>query len=505
MSEQLSKQQIYDRIRATSKDSYILEEMQRLGFWQSGTEPTLSEILITQEAKIEQELNELLARDKKFSNREAMVLEMRKARMKAAKEKRVETKLNQEKKRLEKAENWKQLQEKQILYLGETVSKGLNSKETDSKILEKYNLPVFEDLLALAKSMQIDLKALQYLAYNRKVSKISHYHTFEVEKKSGGKRKISAPKSKLKEIQTWILENILHKIPHTIEAHGFIKERSIVTNAKPHINKDIVVNIDLKNFFPTVTYKRVKGLFHKIGYSEQIATVLALLCTYSEVNETSLDGVTYYVQSGERKLPQGSPASPAISNMIVYKLDKKINGLAKKLNFSYTRYADDMTFSANEENSKNVSRLLYFTKKIIESEGFVIHPDKIHIMRKGMQQKVTGVVVNEKLNIDRNELRKFRALLHNIEKNGWQDQKWGKAIHVINAIEGYINYVYMVNPEKGIVLKHNLKNIITKHGQPTVTKVSIPEQAVPIPASVPEKKEETIVPEEQSGNWWNIF
>ncbi|MBF7090773.1 RNA-directed DNA polymerase [Flavobacterium sp. ALJ2] len=504
MSEQLSKQQIYDRIKATSKDSYILEEMQRLGFWQSGSEPTLSEILINQEAKIEKELNDLLAQDKKFSNKEAMVLEMRKARMKVAKEKRAETKLNQEKKRLNKAENWKLLQQQQILYLGETVSRGLNVKETNPTILAKYNLPVYEDALALAKSLQIDLKALQYLAYNRKVSKINHYHTFELEKKSGGKRKISAPKPKLKEVQTWILENILHKIPYTMEAHGFIKERSIVTNAEPHINKDIVVNIDLKDFFPTVTYKRVKGLFHKIGYSEELATILGLLCTYSEINETTLDGVTYYVQSGERKLPQGSPASPAISNMIVYKMDKKINGLAKKLNFNYTRYADDMTFSTTEENSQNISRLLYYTKKIIESEGFIIHPDKVHVMRKGMQQKVTGVVVNKKLNIDRIQLRKFRALLHNIEKNGWKDQQWGKAIHLINAIDGYINYVYMVNPEKGTAFKQNLKTIIKKHGQPNIAKTSIPEKATPIAIPVLDEVEE-IVTDQKPENWWNIF
>jgi retron-type reverse transcriptase len=478
--------------------------MQRLGFWQSGTEPTLSEILIRQEAKIDKELNELLAQDKKFSNKEAMVLEMRKARMKAAKEKRIETKLNQEKKQQEKAEKWKLLQQQQILYLGETVSKGLNHKESDIGILEKYNLPAYEDALALAKSMQIDLKALQYLAYNRKVSKINHYHTFEVSKKSGGKRKIAAPKPKLKEIQTWILENILHKIPYTDEVHGFIKERSIVTNASPHVNKDIVVNIDLKDFFPTVTHKRVKGLFHKMGYSEQLSTILSLLCTHSEMDEIDLDGVTYYVQSGERKLPQGSPASPAISNLIVYKMDKKINGLAKKLNFTYTRYADDMSFSTTKENSTNVSRLLYFSKKIIDSEGFIIHPDKIHVMRKGMQQKVTGVVVNEKLNIDRIQLRKFRALLHNIETNGWKDQQWGKAMHLINAIEGYTNYVFMVNPEKGKAFKQKLKDIIKKHGQPNIAKTPIIEKEVTVNIPVPEAIKE--IPENQKPeNWWNIF
>ncbi len=504
MSEQLSKQQIYDRIRATSKDSYILEEMQRLGFWQSEAEPTLSEILIRQEANIEKELNELLAQDRKFSDKEAMLQEMRKARMKAAKEKRIETKLNQEKKLQEKAEKWKLLQQQQILYLGETVSKGLNFIENDSEFLKKYNLPAFEDSLALAKSMQIDLKALQYLAYNRKVSKINHYHTFEAAKKSGGKRKIAAPKAKLKEVQTWILENILYKIPYNDEAHGFIKERSIVTNANPHLNKDIVINIDLKDFFPTITHKRVKGLFHKMGYSEQLSTILSLLCTYADTDEINLDGITYYVQSSERKLPQGSPASPAISNLIVYKMDKKINGLAKKLNFTYTRYADDMSFSTTKENSANVSKLLYFSKKIIESEGFTIHPDKIHIMRKGMQQKVTGVVVNEKLNVDRIQLRKFRALLHDIEINGWKDQKWGKAIHLINAIDGYINYIYMVNPEKGKLFKQKLKDILNKHGQPNIIKTANMEKEVSVNIPVLEEiKEVSIDPKPE--NWWNIF
>lgn len=190
--------------------------------------------------------------------------------------------------------------------------------------------------------------------------------------------------------------------------------------------------------------------------------------------------------------------------MIVYKMDKKINGLAKKLNFSYTRYADDMSFSTTEENSQNVSRLLYYTKKIIESEGFIIHPDKVHVMRKGMQQKVTGVVVNKKLNIDRIQLRKFRALLHNIEKNGWKDQQWGKAIHLINAIEGYINYVYMVNPEKGTAFKQSLKTIIKKHGQPNIAKTSIPEKVTPIVVPVLEEVEE-IVTDQKPENWWNIF
>lgn len=503
MSEKLTKQEIYDRIKTSSKDSYILEEMQRLGFWESTSEPSLSELLIKQETEINKELGDLLAQDKKFANREGMVAEMRKERMKIAKAKRIETQLNREKKQEEKAQKWQLMQQEHILYLGQSVSKGLNNNTHDVERLEKFNLPFFEDALALAKGMQIDLKTLQYLAYDREVSKINHYHSFEVAKKSGGKRKISAPKTKLKEAQTWVLEQILSKIPVSDQAHGFIKQRSIVSNAQAHLNKDVVVNIDLKDFFPTITYKRVKGLFCKLGYSEQVSTILSLLCTHPETETIALDGQTYFVQTGARTLPQGSPASPAISNMMVYKMDKKISGLAKKYGFDYSRYADDMTFSTLANNQSNVSRLLFYTKKIVASEGFVIHPDKIHVMTKGNQQKVTGVVVNDKLNVERLQLRKFRALLHNIETQGWKDQKWGKAIHLINAIEGYINFVQMVNPQKGQVFKQKLKEIIGKHGRPQQEKILMPLAPTIVPPVVENGIEKPT--ESKPENWWNIF
>lgn len=508
MSEKLSRQQIYDRIRATSKDSYILEEMQRLGFWESSSIPSLSETLIRKEATLAQELNKLLEQDRKYSSQEAMLKEMRKARMKLAKEKREQTKQKHKQKRLDKAANWKLSQLQQIIFLGKEVSGGLSNTDSNIDSLQKFNLPVYDTVLDLANKMNVDLAALRYLLYQRKVSKINHYHVFEIAKKSGGKRRISAPKSRLKKLQLWVMNTILNRIAFEDVAHGFIKQRSIVTNAKPHLNKDIVINVDLKDFFPTITYSRVKGLFHILGYSEQLATIFALICTQADTEEVMMDNVRYYVQKGIRFLPQGSPASPAISNLIAYKMDRKIHGLASKLGFTYTRYADDLSFSTSKENEKNSSKLLYFLKKITASEGFVMHPDKTHIMRKGAQQKVTGIIVNEKLNIERTKLHKFRALLHNIEMHGWKEQRWGKAKHLIHAIEGYIHFVQMVNPEKGNRFKVQLSKIITMHGYPAIEQQAAafteePTKAILIEKAPEAKTEKPKAPE--NGDWWSIF
>lgn len=509
MSEKLTRQQIYDRIRATSKDSYILKDMQQLGFWDSPGAPSLSEVLIEKEAGLIQELNKLLAQDRKYNDQEAMLKEMRKARMKQAKEKREQTKQKNKQKRLDKAERWEQIQLGQIIYLGKGVSGGLGHTISDTDRLVKFNLPVFHSAVDLAASMQLDLATLRYLLYQRKVSKTSHYHVFELPKKSGGKRRISAPKKRLKNLQNWLFNTVLNRVPIGDNAHGFIRQRSILTNAQPHLGKDILINVDLKDFFPSIHYSRVKGLFRCFGYSEQVSTIFALICTQPETEEVEMDGVRYYVQKGNRFLPQGSPASPAISNLVAYTLDKKVQGLAAKLNFTYTRYADDLSFSSTKENEKNTSKLLYFLKKIIESEGFTMHHGKTHIMRNSGLKKVTGIVVNEKLNVERQQLRRFRALLHNIETNGWKDQQWGKAGHLINAVKGYIHYVQMVNPQKGTYFKAQLNNIIAKHGQPVI------EQIVPVTKAdfvtektVPETKQSTQekenLPSKQT-DWWNIF
>ncbi len=352
----ITRQQLYDRIRATSKEDFILKEMKRLGFWGDSEKPTLAEELINRQNELRNELQELTKKQRQYDSREAMVKQMRLARMKASKEKQAETKARNEEKARLKAEKWAETQKSTIIYLGQEVSKGLNNTVSDKEKLENLGLPYFENLAEFSESISKPISELRFLAFQRSVSKVSQYHNYYVPKKSGGKRLISAPKPKLKATQNWIKEHILDKINPSENVHGFIKQRSILTNAEPHQNKNLVISLDLKDFFPSISYKRVKGLFQKLGYSEQLSTIFALLTTHNEVDKLNVDGEVYYAQKVEKEtgkthrfLPQGSPASPAVTTLIAYKMDKRLEGLAKKMGFTYTRYADDLTFSSDLE------------------------------------------------------------------------------------------------------------------------------------------------------------
>ena len=502
MAEGLTRQQLYDRIRASTRDEVILEEMTRLGFWKKNTlMPSPSEVLIHREADLTRELNKLMEEKRRYQNREKMLIEMRKQRMAAAKAKRAETKLRNEEKRKEKAAQWAEQKEKQIVYLGEDVSQGLNKTVSDTERLTATGLPVFHDGVALAAAMGISIGKLRFLAFNRKVGHITHYKRFYIPKKSGGKRLISAPMPQLKATQHWILENILYKVPNSDAAHGFVPGRSIVTNAVHHVAQDIVINIDLRDFFPTIEYKRVKGMFCKLGYSEQVATILALLCTEPEVDQVALDGKDYYVANTNRHLPQGAPCSPAITNIICFRLDRRFEGLARRFNYTYTRYADDMTFSAKEAAADDAGKLIWGVKQVVKEEGFVIHPDKLKVMRKGDKREVTGIVVNDKLSLDRETLRKFRALLHQISVSGLTGKQWGKG-NIVSSVEGYINYVLMVKPEAGKQLKDKWRLLLNRDDIKTQARAAATQSDVP-PA--PSSGNENNTTNDGEKPWWDIL
>lgn len=499
MAEGLTRQQLYDRISASTKEEVILDEMTRLGFWKKNTLiPSPSEVLIRRESELRRELNQLLDEKRRYQNREKMLLEMRKQRMAAAKAKRAETKLRNEEKRKQKAEAWAQQKEKNIVYLGEDVSQGLNKTLSDEQRLTAAGLPVYHDGAALAAAMGITLGKLRFLSFNRKVGHITHYKRFYIPKKSGGRRLISAPMPQLKAAQYWILENILYKVPNSNAAHGFVPGRSIVTNAVHHVGQDIVINIDLRDFFPTIEYKRVKGMFCKLGYSEQVATILSLLCTEPEVDQVALDGKDYYVANTNRHLPQGAPCSPAITNIICFRLDRRFEGLARRFNYTYTRYADDMTFSAKDAAADDAGKLIWGVKQVVKEEGFIIHPDKLKVMRKGDKREVTGVVVNDKLSLDRETLRKFRALLHQISVSGLTGKQWGKG-NIVSSVEGYINYVLMVKPEAGKQLKDKWRLLLNRDDIKGQARASATPETTPPPAS-PGKENNR----EGDKPWWDV-
>jgi RNA-directed DNA polymerase len=478
---QPTRQQLYDRIKGSSKESVVLEEMKRLGFWKKDEGvPSPPEILIHKEASLLKELNQLVEQQQKYKNKEQALKEIRKLRREQSRFKREENKRLRKQKREEKAARWKEQKTKDIIYLGEDVSKGLNNKVSDVAKLGTWQLPVLQSVEELAREMQVTVGELRFLGYNRAVSKTSHYRRFYIAKKTGGKRLISAPMPRLKEAQYWILVNILEKIVLNDKAHGFVPKRSIVTNAQPHVKAELVINIDLKDFFPSIHYPRVKGLFQSFGYSEQLSTLLGLICTEPDCDQIELDGTTYYVAGTERFLPQGAPTSPAITNIICRKLDSRLTGITTRLGFNYTRYADDLTFSASGEATTKVKTLLGFIRKIVKEEGLMIHPQKFRVLRKGSRKEVTGLVVNDKPGVNAKELDRFRALLYQIEKDKTlQGKHWKNSPHLLASMKGYASYVAMVDPVKGKSLVERTNKILAEHGFKHVIKHKPKPKVVP--------------------------
>lgn len=487
----------------------MLEEMVRLGFWKQGENPELEQTIV-EEGELTKELRALMEQKRMYDDREKALKEVRRLRLEQSKLKRAENKKLRKQKIEDKAAAWKAKKGKEIIYLGEGVSGGLSQQQADASKLSANKLPAIATAEELSKAMNITVAELRFLSFHRTVSRISHYKRFYIPKKTGGKRLISTPMPRLKTAQYWVLENILSKVAVKDVAHGFVKSKSIVTNATPHLKAEVVINIDMKDFFPSITYPRVKGVFQSLGYSEQVATIVALMCTEPECDEIELDGITYYAAGTERRLPQGAPTSPAITNIICRKLDARLTGLAKKLGFTYTRYADDLTFSASGEATTRVKTLMGFIKKVVREEKLTIHPDKIRVLRKGACKEVTGLVVNEKLSIKAKDLDRFRALLYQIEKTGIAGKHWNGSKNLLASIRGYANFINMVDPVKGKVYMERVDKILKannfKHQIRHKSKAMLAKEAERNkPKENAKKGTTTTTPGEAKKPWWKIW
>lgn len=462
-----NRKELYERIARGGKDDVILEEMIRLGFW-TGAAPELADPPdeVRRMSELRSRLSTLRTNAAALRNLAQLEIDLKKQRLAESKRKREETKQRRLGERAVARQATQDRKQTELTYLGPRVSAGLgptgDRRISDGARLAAANLPVVNTAAELAREIGVPLGELRFLAFAREVSTTTHYRQFTIPKRTGGERLISAPMKRLKALQHWILARILEPLPLAEPAHGFRAGRSTVTNAVPHLRAAIVINVDLKDFFPTVTYKRVKGLFRRLGYSEEVATVLGLACTEPEIAITDLDQITYYVARGPRHLPQGAPTSPAITNALCRRLDKRIAAWARTRGFTFTRYADDLTLSTHDTNAK-VGAALQFIRKVVAAEGFTVHPDKVRVVRRGRRQEVTGVVVNEKPGVVRADLRRFRALLYQIEKDGPAGKTWGAGGDVLTAALGYASYVAMVDPAKGAVLRERVLALKAKY------------------------------------------
>ncbi len=340
-----------------------------------------------------------------------------------------------------------------IIFLGRGVSKGLADRRANVEKLQAGGLPVLATPADIAAALGIPITRLRWLAFHSEAAARTHYIHFSVPKKSGGLRELCTPHKTLARCQEWILTQILEKISAHESAHGFVHGRNTVSNARPHVRQAAVINVDMKDFFPTITFRRVGGIFKSLGYSPAASAILALLCTEAPRRIVEYAGKTFHVATGPRALPQGACTSPALSNLAARGMDSRFAKLSAKLNWTYTRYADDLTFSARAENVKQSGYLLARVRHIAQDEGFTINEKKTRIQRAGNQQTVTGIVVNKYPNIPRRELRRLRALLHRAKKEGLAAQNRENRPHFESWLRGMISYVSMVNAKQGQALR----------------------------------------------------
>ena len=278
-------------------------------------------------------------------------------------------------------------------------------------------LPPLDTPLQLAEALGLTVADLRAMTYHRDAATMLHYVRFTIPKRDGGVRPIWAPLPRLKAAQRWVLHQIAERLPVHGSAQGFLAGRSILTNAAVHTGSQIVLNMDVEQFFPTITWRRVKGIFRRAGYRESIATLLALLCTESPREIVELEGKKYFVALGPRCLPQGAPTSPALTNALCLRLDRRLAALALKAGWRYSRYADDLTFSLPEGAADSApDGLIRTVTKIAAAEGLAIKASKTRVIRLGRRQTVTGLVVNGPAapRTPRKLRRELRAALFNL-------------------------------------------------------------------------------------------
>jgi retron-type reverse transcriptase len=337
-------------------------------------------------------------------------------------------------------------------WLKGTVDVDIKRHKTGKKVQAAHSVPPIPNLAALRELLGIRSPAqLGYFLLATDTGD-GPYTKFSIPKRDGSDRTICAPKPQLKWVQRAILEKVLARVPAHDAAHGFVEGRSTVTNATVHRGAKVVVKLDLKDFFPTIHYFRVLGLFASLGYpvgnakfgtddkSAQIAPVLARLCCYTPDPQSW----------GTALVPQGAPTSPAISNLVCRRLDSRLLGLAKKAGGNYTRYADDLAFSFPTADGVDLGRFRWWVDQVCHQEGFLVHQQKFRVIRACQRQLVTGIVVNDELRVPREARRRFRAILHNCRTLGVASQAKGNP-RFKEYLRGFASYVNMVSGDPSLL------------------------------------------------------
>ncbi len=328
----------------------------------------------------------------------------------------------------------------------------------------QLGLPSIPHADALASLLGISTRALE--GWIGGLLNEQNYVVRGIAKKSGGTRYLMAPMPKLKALQRTLRTSLVDKLPLNACVHGFRRDHDILSNGTVHVNKRVVICMDVLQFFPSFDLRRVCGYFRWLGYSRGIALSLAKFTTADSFNGqlVSASGREGFAQSTpayvalknqyrQPQLPQGAPTSPGIANAIVWRMDKRLTALARKFGGDYTRYADDLTFSGFEKMAKHAKLIVALVEKIVHTEGLAINKKKTRIMRKGRQQRVTGVVVNKQTNASREQFDLLKAILHNCAKKGPSTQNRSNHPNFKEHLRGRVAHIAHIGPERGAKLK----------------------------------------------------
>lgn len=302
------------------------------------------------------------------------------------------------------------------------------------------SLDELSDATHLSKSLIFRL-----IKYNDKF-----YRVYNLPKRNGGYREIAQPSKELKALQAWINRKILDRLKVSSACKGFERNTSILDNAIPHVGSNAILILDIEDFFPSITVDKVCSLFKRIGYPPHAAAILAKLCTF------------------KGKLPQGSPASPKIANLVCLRLDLRILGYVGKRGIGYTRYADDLTFSGPSTSS--LLKLFDVIKTIINNEGFKVNDSKTRIVGPSRQHKVTGLIVNNSFaGIGRRQMRVIRSKVHYLCKYPTSKVPQKELNHVM----GWLAFVKGVDAKRSLTLYRYIQGLKEKYPNSGVQKLEI--------------------------------
>ena len=317
----------------------------------------------------------------------------------------------------------------------------------------RNDLPQVATIGELAAWLRVSQKTLEWLCDSWRIEdprRPVHYRYVAFEKRRAGIRLLESPKTQLKRVQRALLGAILSKIPASDSAMAYRRGHGILDHARLHVGKRWVVSFDLKNFFPSVPFIKVLTAVHSVGYREPVSNAIALLCTHRCASrDLSAFGLDQDHRSllRERHLPQGAPTSPALSNLVLRALDRRLIGLARSFELEYSRYADDMVFSGNSRH--NWRHMEALVASICLDEGFALNHRKTRIRSSAQQQRVTGVVVNQQLNVPRREFDALKAELHNCVRSGPSSENRRHFADYRAHLLGRIEHMRSINPRKG--------------------------------------------------------